>query len=133
MLVSVVTPDSSFYDGKADSATLPASDGLMGVLPHHAPAIVRLGHGVAEIVDGGKTTRIAVYGGFAKIQDDVVTVLAGGAAAAEGDLKEAEAALAEATDTLKAMTADPKTAPADLEQATEKSARAQAYRDLLAD
>ena len=132
MLVSVVTPDASYFDGEADRVTLPASDGLMGVLPRHAPAIARLGHGVTEILHGGKTTRIAVYGGFVKIQDDVVTVLAGGAAKSdEGDLKAAEKALQEAEAELSKVSADVKAAPADVELASERVARAQAYRDLL--
>ncbi|MBL4848742.1 MAG: ATP synthase F1 subunit epsilon [Planctomycetes bacterium] len=81
MQVKVVTPDSSFFDGEADSCVLPAFDGEVGILAGHAPMIARMGHGVARVSVAGKTTRVAVYGGFVKVQDNVVLVLAGGAAA----------------------------------------------------
>ena len=85
MQVKVVTPDKSFFDGKAESCVLPAFDGEVGILPGHAPMIARMGHGVARVSQGGKTTRVAVYGGFVKIQDDEVVVLAGGAATASAE------------------------------------------------
>ena len=81
MQVKVVTPDSSFFDGEAESCVLPAFDGEVGILPGHAPMIARMGHGVARVSVAGKTTRVAVYGGFVKVQDNEVVVLAGGAAA----------------------------------------------------
>lgn len=106
MQVQVVTPDASYFDGKAESCVLPAFDGEIGILPGHAPLIARMGHGVAVVTQAGKATRVAIYGGFLKVQDDEVVVLAGGAAKpessdkgkAEAELSVALAALAKAQD-----------------------------------
>jgi F-type H+-transporting ATPase subunit epsilon len=128
--VKVVTPDASYFDGAADSVTLPAWDGEIGILPKHAPLIARLGHGVARVAEGGNTTRVAVYGGFVKVQDDVVTVLAGGAATAEGDLS----AATKAYDAAQAKLAEAKAkgeSKAELGDLEEKLRRARAYQSLL--
>lgn len=130
MQVKVVTPDASYFDGKAESCVLPAYDGEVGILPGHAPMIARMGHGVARVKQGGSTTRVAVYGGFVKIQDDEVVVLAGGAANPESsDRASAEKELAGAKDALhKAREAGVSAAEkADLE---EKLARARALVSL---
>ncbi len=132
MQVTLVTPDASFFDGKAEQVTLKAWDGEVGILPGHAPLIARLGHGVAKVFDGTTTHRIAVYGGFLKVQDDHVTVLAGGAAlpaggdpaAAKSELGAAEAALAEAV--------GKQAAGAELTEVEERVRRARAYNELLA-
>lgn len=131
MQVQIVTPDKSYYDGAASSAVLPAWDGEMGILPMHAPLIGRLGHGVAKVDDGGKTTRIAVYGGFVKIQNDVVTVLAGGAAAKSGTTQESQQAL----DTARANLETAKKAgnAVDILAAEEAANRARAFHDLMQD
>lgn len=126
MQVKVVTPDKSFFDGKADSCVLPAFDGEVGILPNHAPMIARMGHGVARVTEGGKTTRVAVYGGFVKIQNDEVVVLAGGAATAEGsDMASAEKELGAARDAL-VKARDAKAATAVIADLEEKLARGRA-------
>ena len=130
MQVSVVTPDSSFFDGEADSVTLQAMDGRFGILRGHAPLIARLGHGVAEVKDTSGTHRIAIYGGFVKVQNDVVSVLAGGAAeSAGGSQADAQAARTSAEKAL----AEAKGAgnEVDIADAQEKFLRARAFADLF--
>ncbi|MBX3465791.1 MAG: ATP synthase F1 subunit epsilon [Planctomycetes bacterium] len=135
MRVQIVTPDASFFDGEADSTVLPGWDGEMGVLPGHAPLIARLGHGVARVqAKGGQQVRIAVYGGFVKIQADLVTVLAGGAAKAPEAPDEAAArkALEAARKRLDEVRAQGKAGAAQLPEAEEGVRRAQTFLRLVA-
>jgi F-type H+-transporting ATPase subunit epsilon len=132
--VVVVTPDASFFDGQARSAVLPGWDGELGFLPGHAPLIARLGHGVARVQpETGETVRIAVYGGFVKVQDDVVTVLAGGAAKPSDKTSEADAqkAVDAAQKRLDEVRAQGKTALAQLPEAEEGLRRAKTYLKLM--
>src|SRR3954469_15778265 len=77
----VVTPDKTYFEGEAEHVVVPAWDGELAVYPKHAPLIARLGHGVLRVhpAAGGTPVRIALYGGFLKVQDDQVSVLASGA------------------------------------------------------
>ncbi len=135
MRVQIVTPDASFFDGQAASAILPAWDGEMGVLPGHAPLIARLGHGVARVQPegGAAPVQIAVYGGFVKIQGDLVTVLAGGAAKKPEAPNEADAAKAldAARRRLDEVRAMGKQGAAQLGEAEEGVRRAQTFLRLL--
>ncbi len=131
MRVSVVTPDASVYDGEAGAVTLQALDGLFGILAGHAPLIARLGHGVATVTDGAKKVRVAVYGGFVKVQDDVVTVLAGGASEKSGEVAAARKAHEDASAAV-AAAREAKQSPVEIEAAQEKQRRARAFLDLFA-
>jgi F-type H+-transporting ATPase subunit epsilon len=131
--VQVVTPDASFFDGQARTAVLPAWDGELGILPGHAPLISRLGHGVARVTpEAGAEVRIAVYGGFVKVQGDLVTVLAGGAQKlGDKDTPEgARARLAEAQKRLDEVRAQGKAGAAQLPEAEEGVRRARAFLRL---
>ena len=77
----VVTPDKTYFEGDAKKIVVPAWDGELGVLPGHAPLIARLGHGPLRVAPAeGAAVTLAVFGGFLKVQDDDVIVLAGGVA-----------------------------------------------------
>lgn len=65
------------WSGRAYSVSLPLADGELGVLPGRAPVLALLGRGSVRITDaGGSTTEIKVAGGFASVDQDVVTVAA---------------------------------------------------------
>lgn len=134
MRVSIVTPDKTYFEGEAASVVVPAIDGEVGILPRHAPLISRLGHGVARIEEraGAPPTRVAIYGGFLKVQDDVVTVLAGGAAA-KGDetADQARQKVQQAQERVQTLANAPDTAPSALAEAQEQLSRARAYLQLL--
>ncbi|MEZ6186673.1 MAG: ATP synthase F1 subunit epsilon [Planctomycetota bacterium] len=134
MRVSVVTPDSTFFQGEAGFVVLPSLDGQIGVLSKHAPMIARLGHGVAKVkpsLDSSEETKIAIYGGFCKVQDDTVNVLASGAAKADGKTQaEAEQALSAARAEVKRLK-DAGTTGSALAEAEEQVLRAQAFVALL--
>ena len=59
----------------ADMVILRCTTGDLGVLTGRMPCSMVLGTGVLRILDAGKEFRMAVMGGVAHVQDDVVTVL----------------------------------------------------------
>ncbi len=51
MSVDVVSPEAILYHGQATSVVAPAYDGLIGILPRHAPMLALLGPGDADPQD----------------------------------------------------------------------------------
>jgi F-type H+-transporting ATPase subunit epsilon len=80
----VVTPDMTYFDAPVDHVVVPAWNGEMAFFANHAPLIAQLGNGVlrAHTADG-KVARVAIFGGFVKVAENTVLVLAGGAEKAE--------------------------------------------------
>lgn len=76
MRVTLIAPERSLYDGEATSVVAPAFDGLVGVLPGHAPFLTVLGSGVLTVSRGDATDRFNVAGGFLQVVGDVVRVVA---------------------------------------------------------
>jgi F-type H+-transporting ATPase subunit epsilon len=74
--VRVVSPATVVYEGEATSLVAPAWDGMVGILPGHAPMIALLGAGPLDIdVPGGGSTRYHVAGGVLKVVENQVTIL----------------------------------------------------------
>lgn len=77
MRVSVISAERSVFDGDADAVVAPAFDGLVGILPRHAPFMTLLGEGVVKISQaGGSVTRLNVMGGFLQVASNVVRIVA---------------------------------------------------------
>ena len=79
MHVSVISAERSVFDGEADVVVAPAYDGLVGILPRHAPFMTLLGEGVVRISQSGTervTTRLQVSGGFLQVASNVVRIVA---------------------------------------------------------
>jgi len=77
MHVSVISAERSVFDGDADAVVAPAFDGLVGILPRHAPFMTLLGEGIVKIrQSGGKLTRLQVMGGFLQVASNVVRIVA---------------------------------------------------------
>lgn len=75
--VEVVTQEKRvFEEPAADMILIPASEGEMGVLPHHAPVLTTLGFGELVIRKGHAEERFAIYGGVVDVRPDKVVVLA---------------------------------------------------------
>lgn len=74
--LSIVTPSSLLYEGEVTAVQVPLHDGLMGVLPGHAPLIGLLGFGPLTITSGGARRSFAIDGGFVEVTPSRVTVLA---------------------------------------------------------
>ena len=84
MRVSVISAERSVFEGEAESVVAPAYDGLVGILPHHAPFMTLLGKGIVRIgSSGGGDKRIQVAGGFLQVARDVVRIVAGSATPAD--------------------------------------------------
>ena len=74
--VRVVSPEREVFRGSAAGVVAPAWDGMVGILPGHAPLITLLGHGVlaVDLPDGG-SERFHVAGGVLKVEGDEVVIL----------------------------------------------------------
>ncbi|MFT5424967.1 MAG: F-type H+-transporting ATPase subunit epsilon [Phycisphaerales bacterium] len=96
----VVTPTQELLSSEISYASVPAWDGLFGVLPGHAPMVAELGTGELKLEfpsgNGGDRSYL-VDGGFVKVDGSDVTILAEFAVPAEElNETEAKAELAEA-------------------------------------
>jgi len=75
--LEIVTPERLLLSRAVDMVVIPASEGDMGVLEGHAPAIVMLRGGIIAIYDGEQVTdQMYVAGGFAEVTPERCTVLA---------------------------------------------------------
>jgi F-type H+-transporting ATPase subunit epsilon len=81
--VSVVTPEATLLETPAQFVALPLFDGELGVLPGRSPFIGRLGYGELRVVEGEKTRRYYIDGGFVQVAKNVVSVLTNNAVPAE--------------------------------------------------
>lgn len=75
----VVAPGRTVYDGKATSAIMPAAEGMMGILPGHAPffGLLKAGTVSARAVSSPALS-VRVSGGTVQALPDEVIVLAEG-------------------------------------------------------
>jgi len=71
----IVTPEKVKADEPADMVIMRCTSGDMGVLPEHEPHSAVLNYAPLRIRGGGYERHIAVYGGLAIIEDDVLTIL----------------------------------------------------------
>lgn len=78
MKVTVISPERTVFDGEADSVVAPAFDGLVGILPGHAPFLTLLGEGNLRIRQGAEVQQFGVSRGFLQVTRDVVRVVADG-------------------------------------------------------
>jgi F-type H+-transporting ATPase subunit epsilon len=79
----IVTPEATVREGSAQYVAVPLFDGELGIAPLHAPMIGRLGFGELRILDGGKTERLYVDGGFVQVTGNTVYILTNRAIPAE--------------------------------------------------
>lgn len=82
---TLTTPEGALFEGEALSVVVPATDGELGILPRHAALLGALGCGELRLTATGESSprRFFVDGGFVEVLDNVVTVLATRAAAAD--------------------------------------------------
>ena len=74
----LVTPERALVSTEAYMVELPATEGDMGVLAHHAPVMTTIRDGEIRVYKDATTVtqRIAVTGGFAEVNALGLTVLA---------------------------------------------------------
>ena len=118
--LEIVTPEKVVYTDDVDMVIAPASEGYVGILPHHAPLLTTLGPGEFRVKKGGVEQVLAVFGGFMDVRGDRVVVLTDDAEHAEDiDTHAAEEARRRAQEALQApmSAADEARARASLQRA----------------
>ena len=73
--LEVITPERKVYEDDVDMVVAPASEGYVGILPHHVPLFTTLGPGEFKVKKGGVEEVLAVFGGFMDVRSDRVVVL----------------------------------------------------------
>lgn len=75
--VEIVSKERKVFEElEATMVIVPAAEGLMGVLPNHAPVLTTLGFGELIVKKGEAEERFAIYGGVVDVRPTKVTILA---------------------------------------------------------
>ncbi len=75
--VEVITQEGRLFEEQdADMVIVPGSEGVMGVLPHHAPVLTTMGFGELRIRKGDAEESFVIYGGVVDIRPGHVIALA---------------------------------------------------------
>ncbi len=105
LTVEIVTAERQVYnETDVDMVVAPGSEGVLGILPRHAPLLTMLKPGVLRVKKDGTEQDMAVAGGFLQVNAGRVLILADqaeraeeiDAAAAEEARRQAEQVLADA-------------------------------------
>jgi len=119
--LEVITPERKVYEDDVDMVVAPATEGYVGILPHHVPLFTTLGPGEFKVKKGGVEELLAVFGGFMDVRGDRVVVLTDAAEPAEEiDANRAQEARERAQQVLAAgpaSAADEQRARAELQRA----------------
>ena len=76
LTVRLVSPVTEVFKGEVAGLVAPAWDGMVGILPRHAPFIALLGNGKLDLdLPGGGSESFHVAGGVLKVEADEVTIL----------------------------------------------------------
>lgn len=121
--LEVATPERLLIQEDASEVYVPTANGMIGVLPEHAPLLAEVGAGSLSFVTTAGRRTIFVGGGWVQILNNEVRVLADRAEQiSEIDTARAQAALKRANDRLHA----PLSANIDVARALSAARRAEA-------
>lgn len=82
--VEIVTGERVVYtETDVDMVVAPGIDGMLGILPRHAPLITVLSSGELRVKKGGNEQSLVVFGGFMEVTPEKVIILADSAERAE--------------------------------------------------
>jgi F-type H+-transporting ATPase subunit epsilon len=79
----LVSPEKLVFSGEVEQVDVPGAEGDFGVLAGHAPMVTTLRPGFLTIHAAGGEQKIVVFGGFAEVSAEGLTVLADVAEAVE--------------------------------------------------
>ena len=101
--LEVVTPERPVFSAEVAEVQFPtASRGYYGILPGHTPVMSEVGDGLLYYILEGQKHWLTVFGGFAEVGPDRVTILARESETVEMiDLERAEASRQRALKLLK--------------------------------
>lgn len=76
ILLEIITPKKTVFNEKVDVLEAPAVDGLIGILPRHAPLITALKTGVIRVKQETNERYISVSEGIMDVKPDQVNIVA---------------------------------------------------------
>nr|YP_009294425.1 ATP synthase CF1 epsilon subunit [Asparagopsis taxiformis]AOM65908.1 ATP synthase CF1 epsilon subunit [Asparagopsis taxiformis] len=102
--IRVIAPDRTVWDANAEEVILPSSTGQLGILTGHIPILTALDIGVMRVRITKEWIPIILFGGFAEVENNNITILVNGAEetseinqnSVQDDLEQATNYLAEA-------------------------------------
>jgi F-type H+-transporting ATPase subunit epsilon len=124
LTVRVVSPDKTVWDAVAEEVVLPSTTGQLGILSGHAPMLTALDTGVMRVRASKNEDwqAIALWGGFAEVEEDEVTILVNGAERGDAiKLEDARAAFNQAQTRLSQVTPGEKQAQIQATQAFKRA------------
>ncbi|MCL2573253.1 MAG: ATP synthase F1 subunit epsilon [Defluviitaleaceae bacterium] len=74
--LKIVTPTKPVFDEQVDMVIMHTADGQIGVLSGHQPVTTVMGYGPLRVYNDEKVEYFAVFGGFAEVNREGVTILA---------------------------------------------------------
>ncbi len=73
--LQVYTRERKVLEERVESIIVPALNGYLGVLAHHAPLIAALGEGKLTVRKGTDERFFHIAGGFLEVRDNIATLL----------------------------------------------------------
>lgn len=106
--LEIVTPDGMIFSNDVKSVVIPGSEGELGILPRHASLITLLKTGAIDIEDtNGHHEVVAINWGYAKIDENKVSILSNGAVYISGNSdSELAKSLEDAKELINSMSSD---------------------------
>ncbi len=103
LLLEVVTPERRVFSAQVQDVMFPTVHrGYYGIKPDHTPVLTPVGNGLIHFTQEGQKHWLTVFGGFAEVGPDHVTILARESETVDMiDLSQAEADKAHALKILK--------------------------------
>lgn len=133
LTLRVITPDRTVWDDQVEEIVLPSATGQLGILTGHAPLLTALEIGVMRIRPGKDWQSLALYGGFAEVENDEVKVLVNGAERGENiDREDAGSRFQQAQERLNQTSSEDRPAKMQAETALKRArARFQAAGGMV--
>lgn len=99
--IKVITPERVVFNEDIEMITVKALDGLLGILPGHAPLVTGLQTGIMKIKQDGKEILVSISGGIMEVLPEEIKVVVGTAELPEEiDVERAQAAMRRAEERL---------------------------------
>ena len=77
--IRVIAPDRTVWNAEAEEVILPSSTGQLGILTGHIPLLTALDIGVMRVRVQKEWIPIVLLGGFAEVENNIITILVNGA------------------------------------------------------
>jgi len=101
--LKIISPEGILLEKEVERLTVPTTSGEITILANHIPLMSQIAHGELLAASGDEQLPIAVSGGFLRVGNNEVEVLADFALAAENITEEKLAAAMKRADELRAQ------------------------------